>query len=127
MAGATHAFVQEYNNDSNDLPGRTKGFSFAFVADNATGAFTAHTTTQSFDGALAGIGVKFGEGATAPNSLIVTVTDVLGVPIVIGTAITTSGYVALDRPMFFTPGPLIISMTNNTTNSAAVTVALVFA
>lgn len=125
MAGATHAFLQEYNNDSNDLPGLTKGFAFSFVADDATGAFTAHTTTQSFDGALAGVSVLF--GGTGPNSLIVTVSDVLGVPIVIGAAITTSGYVALDRPMFFVPGPLTITLTSNTTNSAAVTVGLVFA
>lgn len=125
MAGATSAFTQEYNNDSNDLPGRTKAFAYAFVADDATGAFTALTTSQSFDGALAGIGVKF--GTTGPNSLIVTVTDILGVPIVIGAAITTSGYVVLDRPMFFTPGPLTITLTSNTTNSAAVTVSLVFA
>lgn len=125
MAGASSTYSQEYNNASNDLPGLTKGFAYNFVADDADGSFTAHTTELSFDGALAGIGVKF--GATGPNSLIVTVTDVLGIPIVIGAAITTSGYVQMDRPLFFTPGPLTITLTNNTTNSAAVIVALVFA
>lgn len=44
MAGASSTFSQEYNNNSNDLPGRTKGFAYAFVADSATAAFTAHTT-----------------------------------------------------------------------------------
>jgi len=126
MAGASSTFSQEYNNNSNDLPGVTKGFAYSFVADNATGAFTALTTTGvSFDGALAGIGVKF--GTTPPDSLIVTVSDVLGIPVVVGAALTASGYVQLDRPMFFTPGPLTITLTGNTTNSAAVTVSLVFA
>lgn len=124
MAGASSTFSQEYNNNSNDLPGLTKAFAYAFVADDATAAFTAHTTALSFDGALAAIGVKF--GTTAPDSLTVTVADVLGVTIAAGT-VTASGYISLDRPMFFTPGPLTIALTGNSTNSAAATVSLVFA
>jgi hypothetical protein len=124
MAGASSIFSQEYNNTSNDLPGLTKAFAYAFVADNATAAFTAHTTAYSFDGALAAVGVKF--GTTAPNSLTVTIADVLGVTIATGT-VTASGYLELDRPLFFTPGPLTITLSGNTTNSAAATVALTFA
>lgn len=124
MAGASSTFSQEYNNNSNDLPGRTKGFAYAFVADSATAAFTAHTTALSFDGALAAVGVKF--GTTAPDSLTVTVADVLGVTVAAGT-VTASGYLELDRPLFFTPGPLTITLSGNTTNSAAATVALTFA
>ena len=124
MAGATSVFSQEYNNDSNILPGLTKAFAYSFVADNATAAFTALTTTHSFDGALAGVGVKF--GSTAPDSLTVAIADVLGVTIVTET-IAASGYLLLDRPLFFTPGKLTITLTGNTTNSAAAVVSLVFA
>ena len=125
MAGATQSFLRENTNTSaNDLPGESKGFLFSFVADDTTAAFTALTTDQSFDGALAAIGAKF--GTTAPDSLTITVTDVAGIPVASGT-ITADGYIQLDRPMFFVPGPLTITLTGNTTVSAEATVPLVFA
>lgn len=127
MAGSSQAFDRIYKNTSStteDLPGASTAYTFAFVADDTAATFNSFTTTQSFDGALAAVGAKFGD--PAPNSLTITITDVVGIPVATGT-ITASGYISLDRPMFFVPGPLTIALTGNATNSAEATVALVFA
>ena len=71
-------------------------------------------TNYGNGGHIAAIGVKF--GATAPNTVTVTISDAHGIPICSGT-VTASGRVDLSSPVPYV-GVLTVAHSGNTTANA---------
>lgn len=121
MAG-TWSAVQEKRGQLDGDFHQTIGYEYAFTAD-ASAATIPDKVTESVAGAIVAIRVKF-DGDTPPDALTVTVKDPDGATIATE-AFTASGYVLLDKPMWFVPGQLTISCEGNSTNSAEGSITVV--
>ena len=93
---------------------------FTFSDGATAGTIPVYTVSPAPTGLLMGIGVVF--GATAPNTLTVTVKDADGLTIATGT-VTASSRIELLAPVPFVEG-MTVTLSGNTTVNALGTVAL---
>ena len=100
---------------------RPVGLAWKFTADASDHTIPDQTITD-VSGYLGGVDVEF-DGTTPPNSLIVSIKTIGGIvlPGFPATALTASGRIDISPPVWFAGG-LIISCSNNTTNSAKATI-----
>lgn len=94
-----------------------------FSAGNPAADLASTSIGTAFSGFLSAVRVLF--GTTAPDSLVVTVTDADGHTIVTGT-LTASGELDLEgKTPVFVDG-LSIAVSGNTTNSATAIISLLY-
>lgn len=97
--------------------------SVTFSAGTPAAALSATSIGTGLSGKLLGFRVQF--GATAPNSLTVTITDVDGHTVATSGAITASGNVTLTGTPSFVGG-LSVACSGNSTNNATALITLIY-